>query len=118
MVRPKAADAREAALAAKPELLAQVRLDNTDFTNRSLWEVGLSEQTIAGDDQPVYPIANWVVKHLFTYEYLDAYDPALFSGAERAELDEWFAAAGGWFLSVAKHTWTSYSRTGTGTATR
>lgn len=101
MVMEDAEDAQRAALAAKAELLEQVQEPGTDFTDRALYCLGFNEDELKGDNLPLYPIANWLVKHLFTYEYLLVYDPDLFTDAERREVDTWFLGAGEWFLETA-----------------
>lgn len=83
-------DARLAG-AVKDELLWQARQPGTDFADRQRWCPG-----VMIDVSPSFPIANWMTKLLFAYDYLGR---ARFAPKERRLIEGWFADAAA-FLQI------------------
>ncbi|HUG83672.1 MAG TPA: hypothetical protein VMM13_03860, partial [Euzebya sp.] len=88
---------RRYALAVRDELLAQARVPGVDFTNRNRYCLG----TIDGEEKPMFTIANWQTRLLYAYDYVRIAYPELFSTADAAMLDRWFAGSAEWMQEAA-----------------
>ncbi|HUG85251.1 MAG TPA: Ig-like domain-containing protein, partial [Euzebya sp.] len=88
---------RDHAVAVRDELLAQAAISGVDFTNRNRYCLG----TIAGDQKPIFNIANWQTRLLYAYDYVRIAYPDLFSTADTALLNRWFAGSAEWMQEAA-----------------
>ncbi|QHT71622.1 T9SS type A sorting domain-containing protein [Rhodocytophaga rosea] len=66
--------------AVRNELIAQSSEANANFAVRSRWCTNL------GDAPPAYPIASWLTRLLFAYDYIKS----TLSDSDRNKLDKWF----------------------------
>ena len=84
-------ESRPHAEAVKAELLAQARVPGVDFADRNRWCIG---EIL--DGSPGFMVANWLTKFVFAADYLEAFDPAIFSPEERGELARWCFHGAAW----------------------
>lgn len=82
----------EHARAVKDFLLKQTRARDVDFADRDRFCLG----QIAGDENPVFNIANWLTRLHFAYDYVNIHDPEIFSPSETRRVEYWFASAAEW----------------------
>lgn len=80
------------AAAVRDELISQALVPGVDFSDRSRFCFG----TIAGDNNPVFNIANWLTRLTYAYDYVRISFPELLGSTDRQLLDQWFADAAEW----------------------
>jgi hypothetical protein len=75
-------------------LLAQARVADLDFADRTRW----CGQRRINDLNPGFEIAGFLTSMVYAYDYLTIADPSVFTDAERRLLLDWFARGALWMV--------------------